>query len=216
VSAVILSATQWPDNSALIADAHRLGYIRGVVLDPTYGRGNWWKQVTPEQLITHDIRLDGVDFRRLPEPACSVDTVTLDPPYIPQGGRNTSTLIEANGSSFLDRYGLIDVPGNVHELRALIVDGIAEARRVLRPGGHLLVKCMSFVTGGAWTPMPHRLVAAAEALGYVPVDELLHLRRPGPQPRRDRQLTSRRNYSHLLVFRWPGGYVGPQLDLGAA
>jgi hypothetical protein len=207
----VLSATSWSNNSALIADAHRLGYITGTVLDPTYGKGNWWNQVSPDHLISHDIRIDGVDFRHLPEPARSVDTVTFDPPYVPQGGRTTSTT-----QGFLDAYGLSEVPGNVHELRALIVAGMSEFRRVLRPKGHLLVKCMSFVTGGAWTPMPHRLVADAEALGYVPVDELIHLRRPGPQPHRDYQLTSRRNYSHLLVFRWPGTLpVGDQLPFEA-
>lgn len=193
---MILSATAWRDNSALIADAHRLGYVTGVVLDPTYGKGNWWREHRPACLITHDIRLDGVDFRALPEADESVDTVAFDPPYVPVGGRQTTTIDEFN-----DAYGLVDVPRTDAELQRLIFDGMAEAYRVLRPKGLLLVKCMSYVTGGRWRPMPHRVMAEGERLGFVPVDELVHLRRPGPQPHRDYQRTSRRNYSHLLVMR---------------
>jgi hypothetical protein len=52
------------------------------VLDVTYGRGNFWTKFRPEHLTTHDLTLDGVDFRHLPEDDNSVDVVVFDPPYI--------------------------------------------------------------------------------------------------------------------------------------
>ena len=41
---IIYSATAWRNNSELIADVARLGYIEGTVLDVTYGLGNFWNE----------------------------------------------------------------------------------------------------------------------------------------------------------------------------
>lgn len=198
----ILAANRWADNAAMIETARDLGYVSGRVLDPTYGRGNWWKNWRPGNLVAHDLMTDGVDFRALPEEG-PFDTITFDPPYIPQGGRDTSTVIEAGGSTFIDRYGLRDVPGTNTELRALIRDGMKSFTRHITRDGVVLVKCMSYVTGGRWRPMPRWIANDAEELGYIQIDELVHLRSPGPQPNHARQLTARRNYSMLLIFRWP-------------
>lgn len=194
---MILAAHPWKDNSALIADAAALGYIGDRVLDPTFGKGNWWKQHQPVELVGHDITTTGVDFRALPDIG-PFDTVAFDPPYVPVGGRTTTTIDDFN-----QRYGLVEVPHTNEELRELIRDGMAEFRHVLTKNGTLLVKCMSYVTGGRWRPMPRWVAQDAERLGYVQIDELVHLRRPGPQPNHPVQRTARRNYSMLLVFRWP-------------
>ena len=64
---MILAAHRWKHNSELIYDAMLLNYIGPRVLDPTYGRGNWWKAWQPLELVKHDLTLDGVDFRALPD-----------------------------------------------------------------------------------------------------------------------------------------------------
>lgn len=194
----ILGATAWANNSDLIADVARLGWIKqsDTVLDPTYGRGNWWKAFRPDTLIAHDLQLDGVDFRDLPEPAGSVDVVAFDPPYIAQGGRDSSTM-----QLFLGRYGFVDSPTTRAGVNELMFDGCVEAFRVLRPQGILLLKCMNYVNGGRYRLDAYDLLADLLQRRFRCEDEFIHLRRPGPQPARDRQHHARRNYSHLFVLR---------------
>jgi hypothetical protein len=206
----ILAAQPWITNAHLIGTVHALGYLTDdqVIVDPTYGRGNWWKQWRPPNLIAHDLRLDGVDFRQLPEATGSVDAVAFDPPYIAQGGRDTSTLAKGTHDDFdrrrpdfLDRYGLDTVPTTPEGITAMAAAGITEFRRVLRPNGVLLIKAMNYVTGGRYRTQAYDILSAAILRGFRLVDELIHLRRPGPQPRHARQLTARRNYSLLFVLR---------------
>lgn len=192
------SVVKCRENGPLIAAAAIL-WMRpdDLVVDVTYGLGNFWTVYRPDNLVAHDLHtVDGVDFRHLPELDATVDVVVFDPPYIPQGGRETSTR-----QDMLDRYGLVEVPKTRRELDALIRAGIAEAKRVLRPRtGRLLVKCMDYVNGGEYRTGRHNVVAAALELGMTQVDEFVHHSGTGPQPPRDRQLHSRRSHSFLCVF----------------
>jgi hypothetical protein len=187
------------ENGPLIAAVAQL-WINSddVVLDVTYGRGNFWTKIRPARLVAHDLELDGVDFRHLPEPDASVDVVVFDPPYIAQGGRETSTIPD-----FLGRYGLADVPKTVPELNELVAAGMKEALRVLKPKGRLLVKCMDYITAGKLVLGRHHVVTTALALGMEQVDEFVHYSGTGAQPPRDRQIHSRHAHSFLCVFRAP-------------
>jgi hypothetical protein len=162
----------------------------------TYGKGNFWTDYRPANLTTHDIAIDGVDFRNLPHDSGSFDVVVFDPPYITQGGRDTSTIPD-----FLDAYGLVEVPKTVTELNLLIWAGMVEARRVLAPKGRLLVKCMDYINGGRYVQGRHTIVRYAEDLELEQVDEFVHYSGTGPQPPRPRQLHSRRAHSFLCVFQ---------------
>lgn len=195
----VQSVVQSQRNGPLIAAAAQL-WIRDSdrVVDITYGRGKFWTDYRPTDLTIHDIALDGVDFRKLPYEAGAFDVVVFDPPYIAQGGRDTSTLPD-----FMDRYGLADAPKTVQELDLLVWGGMMEARRVLSPGGRLLVKCMDYVNGGAYVQGRHTVVGYAAGLDLVQVDEFVHYSGTGPQPDRPRQLHSRRAHSFLCVFRKP-------------
>lgn len=179
-----------------------------LVVDVTYGRGNFWTVYRPERLVAHDLIVDGVDFRHLPELDATVDVVVFDPPYIAQGGRETSTVPD-----MLDRYGLADSPKSVAESQTLIAAGIAEATRVLAPGGRLLVKCMDYVNGGELVLGRHHVVTTALSLGLRQVDEFVHASGCGPQPEGRRQLHSRRAHSFLCVFRAPGRHKAGALAL---
>jgi hypothetical protein len=167
------------------------------VLDVTYGRGMFWTRYRPAHLTTHDLSSDGVDFRSLPESDGSYDVVVFDPPYIAQGGRETSTM-----KPMLDRYGLYDCPQNVAQLEELISAGIHECARVTRR--LLMVKCMDYINGGRYVQGRHHVVTAAMAAGLRQVDEFVHHSGAGPQSNHERQIHSRRVHSFLCVFQKPG------------
>lgn len=197
IPGTVQSVVQSRLNGPLIAAAAQLWIgDDDLVADVTYGRGNFWSDYTPPQLVMHDIAIDGVDFRHLPEDDETFDVVVFDPPYIAQGGRSTSTTPD-----FLDRYGLQDVPKTAPQLMELIAAGIAEASRVLRPQGRLLVKCMDYVNGGRLVLGRHHVVCTALDLGLEQVDEFIHYSGCGPQPVHARQLHSRRAHTFLCVFR---------------
>ena len=138
------------DNSALIASIAPL-YLTGSVLDVTYGRGMWWRRFEPDPFDCHDLALDGVDFRALPEADRSYDSVCFDPPYVPRQGPKPATKLE--DAAYRARYGL-DTPRGPRELERLIFDGLAEAARVAR--SFVLVKCCDFVNCPAPQPRTRR------------------------------------------------------------
>lgn len=186
-------------NGALIRAASTL-WIRpdDLVVDVTYGEGRFWTEYRPHRLVAHDLyKLDGVDFRALPEEDGSVDVVVLDPPYIAQGGRDSATAVD-----FRDRYGLNEAPKSSAELRELVAAGITEAARVLRPSGRLLVKTMNYVNGRRFVKAQRDVVTAAEAVELEQVDEFVHLSGTGiPPPGRKVQIHARRAHSFLCVFQ---------------
>jgi tRNA G10 N-methylase Trm11 len=197
----ILAATAWPTNAHLIETCAQLGYLRAEwsTLDPTYGRGRWWTRWRPDRLVTHDLALDGVDFRSLPYDAGTFDAAVFDPPYVSVGGRATTGLPDLH-----NRYGLTDAPTTPAALQHLIDAGLAEVTRVVRPRGVLLVKSQDYISSGRLWPGTHHTLTAAFDLGLELVDRLEHIApRPRPQPPHRRQVHARRNLSTLLVLRKP-------------
>lgn len=188
----VLAATAWPTNAAMIADAYRLGYVHGRVCDVTYGLGRWWAEYRPPGLVAHDLRTDGVDFRHLPEPDDSYDTICLDGPY------------KLNGTptpGIDGPYG-VDVVDTRDGRMRLICEGIVEAARVLAPAGHLLIKCQDQVNGGQVRWQSRTFAEQAEACGLRHQDSLLMLAYRA-QPHGTSQQHARRNYSTLLVMQAP-------------
>lgn len=192
-SVTILSATHWPTNSELIADCARLGYIKGRVLDPTFGKGNWWKKYRPENLTTGDLytRADvKLDFTCLPFPDFSFDTVAYDGPY----------KLNGTPTDYVDtRYG-VGTYTRWQDRMTLLENGVRECVRVVAKKGFLLVKCMDQVVSGKVVFQTDMLTGQAWAWGLTKVDELLFMTNPREQPH-ERQVHSRRNYSVLMVFQ---------------
>lgn len=192
----VLAATAWPTNAHLIEDCARLGYLREewFTLDPTYGRGKWWTRWRPNVLLAHDIDPakaphGAFDFRDLPYTDNTFSVVAFDPPYKLNG---TPTGAD-------EPYG-VHVVATRDERHRLILDGVTECSRVLKPGGMLLVKCQDQVNSGRVQWQTDLVTRHAEGLGLDKVDAL-HLLAYRPQPAGRRQVHARRNYSTLLVFR---------------
>lgn len=198
----ILAATAWRTNAELIRDVHLLGYLRDEdhVVDPTHGRGTWWKAWRPEKLTTHNRKKDGSDFRSLPYPDGTFDAAAFDPAYVAKGGRATSGIKEMDS-----RYGQDDAPRTPALLQELIDDGLTEMHRIVKPGGIVLCKCKDYISSGRLWLGTHHTLTHALSLGFECVDRLEHLSGTGPQPRGRRQMHARRNLSTLLVLRKPSG-----------
>ncbi len=203
----ILAAQSWSSNAELIADVHRLGYLWDdwSTLDPTYGRGTWWKLWRPVALACHDKDLDGTDFRKLNYADGHFDAVAYDPPYCSKGGRKTSGIPEMD-----DRYGQDDAPATPTLVQGLINDGLTEMFRLVRPGGIVLCKTMNYVSSGKlWlgTFLTHQ---HAQYLGFKTFDVLDHIGGAGPQPDGRRQVHARHNSSTMFVFKKPGRFKKPK------
>ncbi len=203
-SKMVWAATNWQFNGDLIADVAKLGYIRDddCCIDLTYGKGTWWKRYRPTLLATNDI--DDTtkaeyhdDFRATKWFDDNFDVVAFDPPYISPGGRETSTIADFNS-----QFGLHSTPRTVLGLREMNQDGLDEARRICKPGGIILVKCMNYINSGRYQPEVFVMWEAATAFGLQMVDQFIMIRRPGPQSQKT-QVHTRNNYSVLLIFQKP-------------
>lgn len=205
-SAPVLAASRWRSNAELIADCARLGYLRRewLTLDPTYGRGVWWKQWRPDQLVTCTDRApveveadrNRVDFRALPFDDAVFDAVAYDPPYVSVGGRRTTGIADMH-----DRFGLTHAPTSPAGVQQLINDGLAEMHRVVKPRGIVLVKCQDYISSGRLWLGTHHTLTHAIALGFDVIDRLEHVTHPRPQPAGRRQVHARRNLSTLFVLQ---------------
>jgi hypothetical protein len=169
-------------------------YLSGSVLDVTFGRGSWWTRFTPEPFAWHDLALDGVDYRALPEPDASFDTVCFDPPYVPAGGAPTTS----GAADFRDRYGLT----GYRSQRQLDTDnraGLAECARVARR--FVLVKCSDYVSSGRFTLGHATVLGWADGLGLDVHDLIVHHGGTGPDGGNIIDvLRCRRAHSFLLVL----------------
>jgi len=190
------AAFAWPSNAHLIADVAKLGYLRPIVLDVTYGKGTFWKIWRPYDLIAHDLKLDGGDFRALPYAAGDAfGTVVFDPPYKLNG--TPTPEVDA-------RYGAHE-PTRWQDRMALCFDGAAECRRVLAPKGHLLWKCQDQVVSGhvVWQTYEFTEFAVGQLrLKLVDRFDMLGTARPQPMEGRKQEHAHGRP-STLLVFRKP-------------
>jgi hypothetical protein len=185
-------------NADLIA-AEAPMYLTGrSVLDVTYGGGRWWDRYRPDPFTWHDLIVDGVDFRQLPETDASVDVVTFDPPYVTSGPYSSDRIADP---TFHARYGIGGArswPGGRPAFDAMLRDGLAEAARVARR--LVLVKCMEFAAG-ALVDVPYLMRRWAEPLGLRTHDVIVHHTGCGPGGHNiNTPVRARRHHSYLLVF----------------
>lgn len=175
-------------------------YLTGSVLDVTYGDGKWWDRFRPEQFTAHDLyKLDGVDFRALPEADSSVDTVCYDPPYTISGGPSSDKM----NSDIQNRFGIgIQNVGHLttRSFEELIRGGLTECCRVARRW--VLVKCMEFAQGGPGLhDTPTLVTNHARSRGWLKHDQIVHHTGSGPGGHNIFEAKrARRHHSYLLVF----------------
>lgn len=165
----------------------------------TYGRGMWWRKFTPDPFAYHDIALDGVDFRALPEADSSWPTVCFDPPYLPRSGPSQAPV--PHDQDFRRRFGL-DTPRSESQLRSLVDDGLAECARVASQW--VLVKCCDYTNGKTFHAGSVRVINRAQQLGLRLHDLIVHASGTGPGGGQIHHVKrARRAHSYLIVLAVP-------------
>lgn len=203
---VVMSFGSWRNNAELIRDAVvPLGYLKRewIVLDPTYGKGNFWSLWKPDELHASDLYPRGIgsdphqkivkmDFRYLLWTDNTFDATVFDPPYKLNGTGGSHPSDEA--------YGVADPYMSIEYRHEMIRLGLDECVRVTRVGGHILLKCQNQVSSGKIRWQVLEFAQEAEFMGAELID-MFHLPSYRPQPSGRKQKHSRQNYSTLLVFR---------------
>jgi len=109
----VITSCHLGDNSGIFPDILQLHVPRGsVVADITFGRGVFWKGVSPEDylLLASDLKL-GTSWDALPYADQSIDAVVFDPPYMEGLYRRTKEALAGAGThqAFQDAYSNGDV-----------------------------------------------------------------------------------------------------------
>lgn len=189
-------------NAQLIRDALHLHLEDGaVVIDPMYGRGNFWWAVDENRytLLYSDTATGGPDARNLPHLDGTADAIVLDPPYIPAHDSDLKDSIDATYR--VNESGL----KSALDVIRFYEDALVEAHRVLKPRGLAFVKCQDTTENHrAYWVHAHVLDAAEWRKKFEAIDLFVLVQRGAPAQRHRSQERARRNHSYLWVFRKRG------------
>lgn len=178
------------------------------IADVTYGGGVFWKKVdlSRYELLASDIA-DGVDCRSLPYADDSLDAMVLDPPYM-EGLLRANKAHKAGGgthSAFRNYYSNGDEKSSGPKWHAAVTDlyfrAGAEAHRVLRDAGVIIVKCQDEVSANRQWLTHVEIISNYEALGFYTKDLFVVVRQnKAGMSRLLKQVHARKNHSYFLVF----------------
>lgn len=209
---LVLTALTSGSNADLVAGAlHLFVPPRTTVLDMTYGTGGFWRADVRDRYpvigidATRPATLQA-DFEHLPFRPGAFGCVVFDPPYANNGGAHK----DRTKAGVARTYNL--QPGtSTKVIHRLYRNGIAEAARVLRGQGYLMVKCQNGVESGQRQWTAEYIHEVARRHGLRKVEELVYVQSHIPMVRHNPDIVpqqhARVNHSYLLVFRRPG-YVG--------
>jgi hypothetical protein len=188
------------NNNEFFRDILRL-YVRegSAVADLTWGRGKFWDGIdrTRYKLVRLDRHTScaiKADFRAVPLADESQDAVVFDPPYVTRMGFKRRSKENPNGSNQKSAFGLDEGgPKNEREIDALYAAGTAEARRILKRGGILILKTMD--------TQKWRHIELANLPGFKLIDLLVVVTKGLPPGKPYPQKHARKNHSYFMVFR---------------
>lgn len=182
-----------------------------LIADVTYGKGVFWKRVQKDKytLLPTDLQT-GVDCKKLPYADKSLDCVVLDPPYMEGLFRKTTNHMAGSGSYAAFRSSYSNSQATPHEEGApkwhaavtdLYYKAGAEAYRVLKKKGVLIVKCQDEVSANKQRLTHVEIINHYEKLGFYTKDLFVIVRRNNASMSTvSKQVHARKNHSYFLVF----------------
>jgi len=194
----------WSEDDAVLLENMLTFYPRRrprKVLDSCFGGGRFWRG-SKRRVIGMDIALKyhpnvvgdnmGMPFR-----GKVFDVVVYDPPHVPNQGKDKL-------KDFNARFGLggRSPKENGYTFSHTYPPFLNEAYRILRAEGILFCKITDYIHHHRYQWAHLELVQAAIAVGFVPCDCIVKIRK-GPiiDPKWKTAHHSRRQHSYWLVFR---------------
>ena len=188
------------NNNGFFRDILRLYVPEGAAIaDFTWGRGKFWveidrskyKLVRMDKYTPCDVR---ADYRAVPLAGESQEAVVFDPAYVTRMGFKRRSKENPNGSNQKSAFGLDENgPKNEREIDELYLGGTAEARRILRRGGILILKTMD--------TQKWRHIELANLPGFKLIDLFIVVTKGKPPGKPYAQKHARKNHSYFMVFR---------------
>ena len=152
----------------------------------------------------------GTDCRNLPYADGSFDCVVFDPPYMEGFFRRAAGQLAGSGThgafrkAYSDGRPINEVGGPKYHAAVfdLYEKGGAEANRVLREEGVLIVKCQDEVSANRQWLTHVEIINAYERIGFYTRDLFVVVRPNRPAVSRlIKQVHARKNHSYFLVFQ---------------
>jgi len=178
------------------------------IADVTYGKGVFWQNVETDRytLLATDLK-SGVDCRKLPYADASLDCVVFDPPYMEGLYRRAGSQLAGGGShaAFREHYSngkrIAGGPKYHEAVLDLYFRTGAEAHRVLKPHGVLIVKCQDEVSANRQRLTHVEIINRYESIGFYTKDLFVVVRQNRPAVSRlKKQAHARKNHSYFVVF----------------
>jgi 16S rRNA G966 N2-methylase RsmD len=178
------------------------------IADVTYGNGVFWRNVdiSKYELISSDIAT-GIDCRNLPYQDENFDVLVLDPPYMEGLLRNNQEHKAGNGvfSAFREYYSNGNETSDGPKWHAAVTDlyfkAGAEAYRVLKPNGVMIVKCQDEVSANRQWLTHVEIINHYVQMGFYTKDLFVVVRtNKAGISRLIKQKHARKNHSYFLVF----------------
>ncbi len=211
-SSDVIQSASVSGNDAVFLDILKLHVPEGsLVADVTYGKGVFWKKVPKGkyQLLPTDIQT-GVDCRKLPYDDHYLDCVVLDPPYMEGLFRKKTNHMAGSGSYAAFRSSYSNSKATPYEegapkWHAAVTDlyfrAGAEAYRVLRKKGILIVKCQDEVSANKQRLTHIEIINHYEKLGFYTKDLFVVVRKNSASMSTvAKQVHARKNHSYFLIF----------------